>query len=420
MKRLMQAESRLLLFNALFLLCGFLLLSLYWPDGKAKLPQLLGIAAAVSGAFFLSQRLLRFWEALYLIFPAFLCSMGLILLGRLKPALVTSQAVWIGCGLAAFFLARYSFQKIHIWKRYKYTCGLIGLVLLVSAVIFGVDINGHRSWVVLGPIRFQPAEFARLFLIIFFAAYLSERRELLCQNFVRIGPFRLPRGRFIAPVLCVWLMSMLVLVVERDLGSALLYYSIALVMLYWASGKWDWLVVGFALFLLGSVASYAFYGHIQTRVDIWLDPWVDATGRGYQIVQSLFALGWGHILGTGLFLGYPAMIPEVHTDFIFAAIGEEWGLVGAGGVLCVYLLLIFRAFWTVRGSREPFVLLLGGGLAFNMAIQVLLILAGVIKAFPLTGITLPFLSYGGSSMVSNFLLLGILAALSERSGNHDE
>lgn len=420
MKELLLAERRLLLLNGVFLACGLALLGLYWPDGRDKAWPLLLAGGGVGAGFLLAQRLLRPWEALYLIFPAFLSSVGLVMIGRLKPALLLPQALWIGCGLVAFFVARRAFRSLHVWRQYKYTCGLLGIALLLSAVLFGVDINGHRSWVVLGPLRFQPAEFARLLLIIFFAAYLAERRELLSRDFVRLGPLRLPRGRFIAPLLCVWLFSMLVLVAERDLGSALLYFSVALVMVYWASGKWDWLLLGSGLFALGSVACYAFYGHIRTRVDIWLDPWADATGGGYQIVQSLFAFGWGHIMGTGLFLGYPAMIPEVHTDFIFAAVGEELGLIGAGGVLCVYLLLVFRAFWMVRGSREPFVLLLGGGLAFNLAIQVLLILAGVLKAFPLTGITLPFLSYGGSSMVSNFLLLGILSALAERSGHSHE
>jgi len=252
-----------------------------------------------------------------------------------------------------------------------------------------------------------------LFIVLFLAAYLSERQEVLAFATRRFGPLVLPHPRFIAPLLAVWGLAMLMFVAQRDLGSALLYFGITVIMTYMASGRLSYVVIGAFLFFVGSVACYKLYPHVAVRVDIWLDPWVDPSGKAYQIVQSLFALGTGGILGSGLTYGYPTMIPEVHTDFIFAAIGEEMGFMGSAAVLFLYMILVYRAFRVALKAVEPFRVLVAAGLAVFLALQVFLIVGGVTKFFPLTGITLPWISYGGSSMVSNFIVLGMLYAISE-------
>ncbi|MCE5284946.1 MAG: FtsW/RodA/SpoVE family cell cycle protein, partial [Pelosinus sp.] len=261
--------------------------------------------------------------------------------------------------------------------------------------------------------RFQPSECAKLFIVLFLAAYLNERRELLSFATKQYGPLTLPHPRFIAPLLTVWGLTMVMFVLQRDMGSALLYFGVIIIMTYMVSGKKSYIFLGTLLFLIGSFICYKLYGHIQVRVDIWLNPWNDPNGKAYQIVQSLFALGSGGVLGSGLTYGFPTMIPEVHTDFIFAAIGEELGLMGTGAVLMAYMLLIYRFFRISLLAEFSFSMLVAGGLAAVMALQVFLIIAGVTKFFPLTGITLPFVSYGGSSVVSNFILLGMLFAISE-------
>lgn len=344
---------------------------------------------------------------------AVLTGIGLTVILRLKPDLFFAQSMWIGIGLMAFLLSALISRRLEQVAKFKYVCGFIGVGLLLTAILFGVDIGGNKNWVILGPIRFQPSEFAKMFIVLFLAAYLSERRELITLAARHYGPLVLPHPRFIAPLIAVWGMAMMMFILQRDMGAALLYFGIAIIMTYMASGRFSYVIIGFVLFLLGSIICYHLYSHIQTRVDIWLNPWTDPNGRAYQIVQSLFALGSGGIMGSGLTYGFPSMIPEVHTDFIFAAIGEEMGLIGAGGVLILYILMVYRAFRAALLAKLPFSMLAAGGLAVSMALQIFLIVGGVTKFFPLTGITLPFISYGGSSIIGNFILLGIVAGISE-------
>lgn len=352
-------------------------------------------------------------DPLFLPLAVALSAIGLTMVFRLKPALFLYQAMWLAIGLLVFLLVVHLSRRLESLAQYKYICGLMGVMLLLIAIIFGVDIGGHKSWVILGPVRFQPSEFAKLFIVLFLAAYLSERREVLSLATKNFGPFVLPQPRFIAPLLAVWGLAMAMFVLQRDMGSALLYFGVTIIMAYMASGRLSYIVIGMILFFIGSLLCYKLYSHIQVRVDIWLNPWEDPNGKAYQIVQSLFALGYGGVLGSGLTYGFPDMIPEVHTDFIFAAIGEELGLMGAGAVLIIYILLVYRAFRVALLAASPFSVLVAGGLAVVMALQTFLIIGGVTKFFPLTGITLPWVSYGGSSIVSNFILLGMLFAISE-------
>jgi len=380
-------------------------------------PIICGIVAGIWIAFFLVHVFLRFTshygDPVLLPLASVLTGLGLTVLLRLSPDLFFLQALWLVVGLAAFMGTVFLFQNPRRFADYKYILGGVGLVLLLSAILFGVDIGGHRSWLILGPVRFQPSEFAKLFVILFLAAYLSERREVLAFATRRYGPLVLPQPRFIAPLAAVWALTMLMLVAQRDLGSALLYFGITVIMTYMASGRFTYIAFGAFLFFTGSVLCYFFYSHVQVRVDIWLDPWKDPNGRAYQIVQSLFALGSGGILGSGLTYGFPKMIPEVHTDFIFAVIGEELGFIGSAAVMIIYLLFVYRAFRIALKAVQPFSVLVAAGLAVFLALQVFLIVGGVTKFFPLTGITLPLISYGGSSMVANFVLLGMLYAISE-------
>ncbi|MBP2635643.1 MAG: rodA [Firmicutes bacterium] len=357
----------------------------------------------------------RFFCADPVLLPlaVFLASIGLTLILRLRPDLFIQQAIWLAAGLLAFIVTAISFRQAEDIAKYKYLCGIIGIILLLITITFGVDIGGNKNWIVLGPIRVQPSEFAKLLIIVFLAAYLSERRQLLTYATRHYGPLILPHPRFIAPLLALWALTMAMLIVQRDLGSALLYFGTTVIMTYMASGKWGYVVLALGLFFTGSTVCYYLFPHVQVRIDIWLNPWADPSGRSYQIVQSLFALGSGGVLGSGLTFGHPNSIPEVHTDFIFAAIGEELGLAGTAAVIMAYILIVYRAFRTALASQIPFTMLLAGGLGVLTALQVFIIIGGVTKFLPLTGITLPLISYGGSSMVSSFILLGMLFAISE-------
>lgn len=408
-------ECYLLLLAGAVLLAGVLAVSLVSgaPDYRA-LGAASGLALAWPVAHFALRRAGHCGDGLLLPLAAVLTALGLIMVFRLKPGLFMVQALWAAFGLAAFLGSAFFFRQAERWSEYKYFWGLAGIALLLATALFGVDIGGNRNWLFIGPVHFQPSEFAKLFIVLFLAAYLNERREVLTFATRRYGPLILPQPRIMAPLLAVWGLAMLMLVGQRDLGAALLYFGTATVMIYLASGRAGYLLWGAGMFLIGSVLSYALYPHVRARIDIWLDPWADPSGRAYQVVQSLFALGSGGALGSGLGYGFPGLIPEVHTDFIFAAIGEELGLAGAGAVMMLYILLVYRAFRAALLAPSPFRALLAGGLAVLLALQVLVIVGGVTKFLPLTGVTLPLVSYGGSSVVATFILLGMVLAMSEK------
>lgn len=408
-------EYALSLLAGAMLLAGVLAVSLAGGtvDSRA-LTAAAGLALAWPVAQFVLRRAGYDGDGLLLPMAAVLTSLGLIMVFRLKPNLYMVQALWAAIGLGAFLAAAFLFRRAERWSEYKYFWGLAGIALLLATALFGVDIGGNKNWLILGPVHFQPSEFAKLFIVLFLAAYLSERREVLTYATRRFGPLALPQPRILAPLLAIWGLAMLMLVAQRDLGAALLYFGTATIMIYLASGRASYLGWGAGMFLVGAALAYAIYPHVRVRIDIWLDPWSDPSGRAYQIVQSLFALGSGGALGSGLGYGFPGLVPEVHTDFIFAAIGEEMGLAGAGAVMLLYILLVYRAFRAALLAPTPFRALLAGGLAVLLALQVLVIVGGVTKFLPLTGVTLPLVSYGGSSVVATFILLGMVLAMSER------
>lgn len=407
-------ERGLLALAGVVLLAGVLAVSL--AGGKLD-AQALAAAAGLALAWLVVQFVIRRaghrGDGLLLPLAAMLTALGLIMVFRLKPGLYMVQALWAAIGLASFAAAAFVFRRAEQLAEYKYFWGLAGITLLLATALFGVDIGGNRNWLALGPVRFQPSELAKLLIVLFLASYLSERREVLTFATRSFGPLVLPQPRVMAPLLAVWGLAMVMLVAQRDLGAALLFFGTATAMMYLASGRAGYLTWGAGMFLTGSLLAYTLYPHVRARIDIWLDPWADPAGKAYQVVQSLFALGSGGVLGSGLGYGFPHLIPEVHTDFIFAAIGEELGLAGAGAVLLLYMLLVYRVFRTALLAPTPFRALLAGGLAALLALQVLVIVGGVSKFLPLTGVTLPLVSYGGSSVVATFILLGMVLAMSE-------
>ena len=378
------------------------------------------LAAVIIGAFFTQFILGRRDGTDLTLFPAamLLASLGLIMIGRLKPALFLTQMRWLLLGLIVYLFLVFLGERVLRLLSYPYLLGVFCLLLLCSALFFGTEIGGSRNWIVFGPFAVQPSEFGKIVIIMFLAAYLTEHREVLTLPRHRLLWLKLPVLRFIAPLLLIWGIAILMFVVQRDLGSALLFFGIAVSMTYMATGRKSYVALAFAFFLGAAALSYSFFSHVRVRFNIWLDPWSDPSGSAYQVVQSLFALGSGGVWGTGFAHGHPNLIPEVHTDFIFAAIAEELGLLGSLGVMLVFALFFYRAIRIALACREETRILLAAGIAVVFLLQAFIIIAGVTKFLPLTGITLPFVSYGGSSMIASFMLLGILTVLSKKENRH--
>ncbi len=338
--------------------------------------------------------------------------LGYVFIARLDEHLAGLQATWTALGIAAYIGTLLVVRRTRSLERYRYTFMFAGLALLLLPLVPGVgrEINGARIWVSLGPVNFQPGEFAKIALAVFFAAYLVEKRELLAVTSWRVGPFMLPDPKHLGPVLLAWGVSLVVMVMEKDLGSSLLFFALFVVMVWVATERPAYLFVGTSLFAVGAYAAWWAFEHVQQRVTIWLDPWKEDLIRaeGFQVVQASYALAFGGLTGTGPGLGSPDRIPAAETDFIFAAIGEELGLVGATAVLAAYLLMVGAGLRIASRAEDPFDKLLATGLSALVGIQAFIIMAGVTRLLPLTGVTLPFISYGGSSLVANYVLLAIL------------
>ncbi|MDQ1709293.1 MAG: hypothetical protein QOG49_678, partial [Frankiaceae bacterium] len=324
------------------------------------------------------------------------------------------QLMWTAIGIAVFVGVLYVVRDHRSLDRYRYTLMAIGLALLLLPALPGVGrtINGARLWVRIGPVSFQPSEISKLALIAFFASYFVAKREVLSLATKRILGLHLPRARDLGPVLLAWLASLAVLIQLKDLGTSLLFFGVFLVMLYVATQRTSWLAIGMLLFCGGAYFAYRAFAHVQARFDTWLHLFADPAGKGFQLTQSLFGLATGGLTGTGLGRGHPYLVPFARTDFIFPAIGEELGLFGVVIVLICYLLIVGRGLRAALGVRDEFGKLLAAGLAFSLALQVFVVIGGVTRLIPLTGLTLPFLSYGGSSLVANYALIALLMRIS--------
>ncbi|HZM71896.1 MAG TPA: FtsW/RodA/SpoVE family cell cycle protein [Candidatus Polarisedimenticolia bacterium] len=342
------------------------------------------------------------------------------LAGRLG-GLAQTQLVWLVLGLAAMTAAGVAIRGDAWLRRYKYTWAAVGVGLLLLTFVLGREVNGQRLTLQIGPFSGQPTELLKVILVVFLAGYLSENRPLLVEQSTRVGPFRLPPVPYLVPMVAMWAIALGVVIVQRDLGAALLLFAVFLLLLYVATARWGYVVLGIAAFIAGGGLLYAAFGHVRTRVDIWLDPFSRAQEAGYQVVQALHAFARGGILGSGLGGGLPTIgtslpggIPEIHTDFPFAALGEELGLIGVLAVLGLYLVLIERGLRIAASAPDEYRAILAAGLSLVVGVQAFIIAAGNLKLIPLTGITLPFISYGGSSLLANGLIVGVLLALSDR------
>ena len=395
---------------------------------------ILGYGAGLAGLFGVAHLVVRrfapYADPLILPCVAMLNGLGLVMIRRLDldaferarqngrslpRADAPLQLVWTAIAVGAFVVVLVVIRDHTRLARYAYTSAAAGLFLLLLPAFPGVGatINGARLWIRLGPITVQPSEVAKVLLMIFFASYLVGKRDVLSLASRRIAGVDLPRGRDLGPILLAWAASVAVLVEEKDLGSSLLFFGIFIVMLYVATERTSWLIIGMLLFGAGSFAAYHLFGHVQRRVDTWLHPFAKASSDGYQLVQGLFGFGTGGISGTGLGQGQPGIVPFAKTDFIMAAIGEELGLIGVMAVLVLFFLVVERGLRSALSCRDSFGKLLATGLSFALALQVFVIVGGVTGLIPLTGVTLPWLSYGGSSVVMNWVLIALLLRVSD-------
>jgi cell division protein FtsW (lipid II flippase) len=365
-------------------------------------------------AHLVARLTVRYADPYLLPMAGLLTAIGLTEIYRLEPDAAFRQGGWLVVGVALFSVTllalRYDYRVLESYK-YLFGVGAVALLVLPALPIIGETVNGARLWVDLGPIRFQPGEFAKICLIVFLAGYLREKREVLTQG----------RPKDFGPLLVIWGGAMLVLVQTNDLGSALLYFGIFLAMLYVATGRVLYTVAGLGLFVAGAAAAYQLIPRVEERVSIWLDPWQDADGSGYQVVQSLYSISNGGFGGTGLGEGTftnsdgGQLIPYANTDFIYSALGQELGLIGCAALLLVYMLFAARGFRIALLTDDGFSKLLAVGLTFSFALQTFIIVGGILRLIPLTGITLPFISYGGSSIVANFVGLALLLLVSNRA-----
>ncbi|HXG40417.1 MAG TPA: FtsW/RodA/SpoVE family cell cycle protein [Candidatus Limnocylindrales bacterium] len=393
------------------------------PAGAARLGIYLGVLLVAHLAQVLAGRRT---DQVLLPVVGLLGGLSLLLMERLPQGLVAgfgglaqTQLVWLVLSIGVATALGIAVRSDAWLRLYKYTWAAAGIALLLLTFLFGRDVNGARLTLEIGPIAGQPTEILKVILVVFLAGYLSENRPLLVEQSTRLGPFRLPPLPYLAPIVAMWAISLLIVVVQRDLGAALLFFLVFLLLLYLATARWAYVVLGLVLFVAGSALMYQLFGHVRTRIDVWLDPFEDPQGAGYQVVQALYAFGRGGILGTGLGAGLPTVggrlpIPEVHTDFPFAALGEELGLIGVLAILGLYLVLIERGLRIAASAADEFRALLAAGLSLVVGIQAFIIAGGNLKLVPLTGITLPFISYGGSSLLANGLIVGLLLALSDR------
>jgi cell division protein FtsW (lipid II flippase) len=348
--------------------------------------------------------------------------LGLVFVRRVDLAtgseLAGTQTVWTAVSVGAMCLLLLFVRDLRDLGRYQYTFGLATIVLLLSPLVPGLTagvINGAQLWIDVFGMRFQPGELAKLTMVVFLAAYLERNRALLSIATQRVGPILLPAARHLAPVVVAAGVAIVIMAGLRDLGSALLFFGAFIAMLYVATGRLAYPALGGVAFAAGAFVAYSLFGHVRVRVAIWLDPWADVSDTGYQLAQSLFALGTGGLTGTGLGFGRPQDVPFSATDAIFVVIGEELGLLGATAILLAFLLLAARGFRIAQTARDEFTTLLALGLTVTLAFQAFVIVGGLTRLVPLTGITLPFVSYGGSSLLSNYLLIALLLRVSDES-----
>jgi cell division protein FtsW (lipid II flippase) len=403
----------------------------------------LSFAVLVGAAHLAVRRLAPWADPLMLPLAALLNGLGIVMIYRLQESgrggnpgnqistmtasTTALQVVWSAVGIGAFVAVLALIRQPRTLQRYTYTLGAIGLVLLVIPALLPTSmssINGAKVWIIIGGLEVQPGEFAKLCLAVFFAGYLVTKRDVLALAGRRVLGIDLPRARDLGPVLIAWGASLVVLVFETDVGTSALFFGLFVVMLYVATQRTSWLLIGVLLFVFGSYIASKLFGHVGARFTIWLHPFTAANVfcnpatqahcvSSYQLVQGLYGMGFGGVLGRGLGQGQPYLTPLAQSDFIMTAFGEELGVTGLMAILLIYGLIVQRGLRAAIAVRDPFSKLMAGGLAFVLALQVFVIVGGVTRLIPLTGITTPFLSQGGSSLVASWMLIALLMRISD-------
>lgn len=417
------AERMLLVLVGVFIGINYLALAItrsetnftYW------LGFILWIGSAIGGTILLDRFLPKRDKFLFPL-AMFMSGWGLVAIERLAPRFADRQAIWLALGVASMIVVATTPYILRWLRNYRYLWLIFGLILLTSTIIFGQNPTGDSTapqlWLGAENIFFQPSELLKIILVTFLASYLAEQYPSLRAESL-LGSRRLLTlsPRIVGPILLMWGLTVVILIWQRDLGTAILFFMAFIILLYVASGYWFILVSGGLLILIAGIVAYFAFDVVQLRVDIWLNPWADADGRAFQIVQSLQAFSAGGIFGEGIGQGSPTYVPVVHSDFIFSAIGEEWGLVGGVVIIACFAIFTLRGIQIASIQKErAFYALIGIGLTALITIQSMLIMGGVLRIIPLTGVTLPFFSYGGSSLLISFIIVGLLLRLST-SGN---
>ncbi|MGH2443071.1 MAG: FtsW/RodA/SpoVE family cell cycle protein [Chloroflexota bacterium] len=347
-----------------------------------------------------------------------IAGLGMVIVTRLDSSLGHRQLLWIIVGEAAAAVVIAFPRSVSVLRFYKYTWATVGLFLILATIVAGTDINGsgYRRWIGFHGVYLQPVELLKILMAIFFAAYLDEKHELLASARLRLGFIRLPPFQYLAPLVLMWGLSLVLLVKQNDLGSALLFLGIFLAMIYVGTARPVYPVTGMSMFIVGAFAAFHLFPHVRDRTEVWLDPFAHASGSGYQLVQGLIAMASGGIGGQGLGQGLAnVFVPVVTTDFILAAIGEELGLAGVVVILALLLFVVFRGLSIAAGTQDSFQKLLGAGLMATLAIQTIVIVGGTTRLMPLTGVPLPFLSYGGSSALADYIMIALLLKISSEA-----
>ncbi|MCC5580383.1 FtsW/RodA/SpoVE family cell cycle protein [Microtetraspora sp. AC03309] len=397
-------------------------------DGKIPAGMLtygLGLGALMLAAYLVLAKWAPWADPLILPLVTLVNGLGLVMIYRIEQtgqggASAATQLMWTALGVVMFSATLIVLKDHRALQRLTYTAGFAGLALLLLPLVpfIGKEINGARIWVGIGGFSIQPSEFAKIALVVFFAGYLVAKRDVLALAGRRLLFIDLPRARDLGPVLITWAVSLGVLVMQKDLGSSLLLFGAFIAMLYIATQRTSWVLIGILLFVGGAVLAGQIFSHVEARFDGWLNAssqelYDRELGGTYQLMQGLFAIGSGGILGTGLGQGHPKEIPLSFSDFIFTATGEELGLTGLMALLMVYALIVERGLRTALAARDPFSKLLAGGLSFILAWQVFIIVGGVTRLIPLTGLVTPFMSAGGSALLANWMLIALLVRMSD-------
>ncbi|MCL1891597.1 MAG: FtsW/RodA/SpoVE family cell cycle protein [Coriobacteriia bacterium] len=394
-------------------------------DGKPLDVWTLAVPLGLFTAFIISHVAIRLLapnaDAALLPIAFVLSGIGIAFVMRLgadiDPNMASRQVLWLFVGIAAMVLTLVFVRSVRNLGNYKYTIIILGVVFLILPAVIGIEQNGSKIWLQIAGVSFQPGEIAKFLIVLFLAGYLADNREMLSVSGRRLGPATIPDFKTLVPLILMWVLSMGIVVFQRDLGSALLFFGIFLVMLYVATGRLSYIITAVGLGAVGAVAAFFVFGHVQDRVEIWLDPF--AHERGYQLTQALYSLAEGDLIGTGIGRGMPTLIPIVASDFIFAAIAEEMGLIGASGLLLLFVLFAVRGLAIASRARSDMEAFTATGLTAAISLQAFVIVGGVTLLIPLTGVTLPFISQGGSSLLSSFIILGLLLRTSDAGTGHE-